>query len=415
MTQEHPSRSKPSPGLAADALDTQLEQARECFFQGVAHFEAARLEEARATFTASLALAPGRASVLANLGITLFRLAKSDEAIPVLQQATEAGPQQADAWACLGLAHESLGQWAAGAVSLGRALELDPQHAGWWLKLGHCQLRLDSAALALQAFDRAVAVAPELAEAWSERGSLLRELHRLDEAAACFEKAIALGADPELHGYYLAAVRGTKSPPPPPRHYAEILFDTYAGEFSEHLVGRLQYQAHESLVRPLLAAGKRYRAVLDLGCGTGLCGSLIRLIADAVDGVDVSQAMLEAAAARGVYRDLIHADLAHFLAETERRADLVLAADVFIYVGELSGVFRSVRRILEPGGCFALSVELSAPGQDVRLLPSLRYAHSESYIDRLAQAHGFTVRERFTAPLRLDQGQPVAGLYVYLH
>ena len=395
-------------------MDAGLEQARQEFFQGIEHFEAGRFVQARQCFEASLALAPGRASVLLNLGITYFRLGKWREAVPLLQQAAAADPGQVDACAFLGLAHEALAQWQAAVDSLAQALELAPEHGGLWLAYGRCQLRLGSAKLALQAFDRAVAVDPNLAQAWSERGSLLRELHRGEDAALCFERALALGADPDLHAYYLASVRGTGAPAAPPRQYVEALFDEYAADFQDHLVVRLQYQAHELLVRPLVQGSRRYHAVLDLGCGSGLCGPLIHPVADSIDGVDVSSAMLVQARQLGVYRDLIHADLVPFLAETTRSADLVLAADVFVYVGELSAVFQSVRRILEPAGCFAFTVELSAEGQDVRLLSSLRYAHSESYIRRLARTHGFKVRELFTAPLRHDQLQPVPGLYAFL-
>jgi predicted TPR repeat methyltransferase len=395
-------------------MDAQLEQARQKFFQGIEHFEAARFYEARQCFEASLAAAPGRPSVLVNLGITLFRLGRFGEAIPLLQQAASADSAQADAWAFLGLSHEALEQWQPAVDFLMRALELVPGHAGLWLALGRCRLRLGAVELALQAFDRAVAANPDLAEAWSERGSLLRELNQLDDAAACFEKALSLGADPEIHAYYLASVRGASGPAATPRRYVEALFDEYATDFKDHLVDKLRYQGHELLVRPLIAAGRRHRAVLDLGCGSGLCGPLVQPVADVIDGVDVSAAMLNEARRLGVYRDLVHADLVSFLAETTRSADLVLAADVFIYLGDLSAVFQSVRRILEPTGCFAFTVESSSGQEDFRLLPSLRYAHSEAYVRRLAQTHGFKVRELFAAPLRHDQAQPIQGLYVYL-
>jgi predicted TPR repeat methyltransferase len=395
-------------------MDAEREQARQQFVEGVEHFEAGRFAEAGRCFEATLALAPGRASVLLNLGITYFRLGRWPEAVPLLQQAAAAGPAQTEAYAYLGLTHEALAHWPAALGSLARAVQIAPGNAGLWLAVGRCQLRLGSAKLALQAFDRAVAVDPNLAEAWSERGSLLRELHQLADAADCFVKALALGADPELHGYYLASVRGLGAPAAPPRQYVEALFDGYASDFQDHLIERLQYRAHEALLRPLVDAGRRYRMVLDLGCGSGLCGPLIHPLADAMDGVDVSRAMLAQARKLGIYRNLIHADLVPFLTETTCRADLVLAADVFIYLGELSSVFESVRRMLDPAGCFAFTVELAPEGQDVRLLSSLRYAHSESYVRRLAQTHGFRVRELFTAALRHDQGQPVAGLYVLL-
>jgi predicted TPR repeat methyltransferase len=395
-------------------MDTDLEQARRQFYAGIEAFEAGRLEEARIAFEASLALAPGRPSVLANLGITLFRQGRLDQAVPTLEQAARAEPAQADAWAYLGLSHQGLGHWPAAADALERAVGLLPGDARLWLALGRCRLALDAIAPALQAFDRAVAAAPDLAEAWSERGSLLRELHRLQEAAQCFDKALALGADAELHGYYLASVRGADAPLVSPRRYVESLFDEYADDFEQHLVDQLHYRAHESLVQPLIRGGRRFRTVLDLGCGSGLCGKLIKPLADDVDGVDVSQAMLAQARRTGVYRHLVHADLAAYLADAAIRAELVLAADVFIYVGDLTSVFASVRRVVAPGGCFAFTVELSPDGKEVQLLPSLRYAHSESYVRRLAHESGFQVREMRAAPLRNDQALPVTGLYVYL-
>ena len=155
--------------------------------------------------------------------------------------------------------------------------------------------------------------------------------------------------------------------------------------------------------------------MLDLGCGTGLCGPLIAPQADAIDGVDVSSAMLEQARKLGVYRELIHAILGEFLAVTASRSDLILAADVFIYVGDLAAVFlRSARRILEPGGCLAFTVELGREGRDIQLLPSLRdRPHRSLYppSGRRGPLHGVRV---FEAPLRQDQTTPIMGLYIYL-
>lgn len=395
--------------------DTALEAARQHFLQGVAHFEAGRFIEAQARFEAALELAPGRASVLFNLGATHFRLGQMHEALPLLAQATAADPAQADAWTHLGLVQVALAQWRGAVDAMQRALALTPQNAALWLLCGRAQLRLGDADAAMRAYDRALAIAPGLGEAWSERGSLLRELGRNDEAARCFEQAIALGFETELNAYYLASVRGQGAPAAPPRRYVEALFDDYAADFEAHLTDQLRYSAHASLLRPLLQQGGRHRIVLDLGCGTGLCGTLIRPLADAVDGVDVSRAMLEKTRQLGVYRDLTHADLVSFVSETGRSYDLVLAADVFIYVGELAAVFKSVRRILARGGSFALTVELPPAGQDFCLLPSLRYAHSKNYIQNLAKASGFVIAHAFEAPLRYDQQRPVQGLYVYLN
>jgi predicted TPR repeat methyltransferase len=142
--------------------------------------------------------------------------------------------------------------------------------------------------------------------------------------------------------------------------------------------------------------------------------------------VDVSARMLEQAAALGVYDELVQADLLQHLqarngtAEGENvpaheRHAVVLAADVFIYIGDLAPVFAAVRRVLADGGTFAFSVEHggAAPGGYV-LQPSLRYAHAEPYLRHLAASHGFVVERLIALPLRSDQGHTIDGLYAWL-
>jgi len=395
--------------------DDPTEQAKAFFFEGNALFEAGQLEDAAGRYQAALALVPGRPSILANLGVTLCRLGRWPEAVATLTQATKADPAHRDAWVALGLAQEALSNWAGAAHALQQGVKLGASTAQIQLSLALCLLRLERPDEALKALDQAIALDPTLAEAWSQRGSVLRDIGQYAEAARCFEQALAHGGDDTLHRFYLASVRaGEATPPQPPRAYVEALFDDYADDFQSHLIQHLKYQAHETLLAPLRVGAQRFPLVLDLGCGTGLCGQLIRPHADAVDGVDLAQAMVEQARASGAYRRVEQGDLLGFLRSQNEPADLVIAADVFIYVGALDEVFAAVRQRLQPGGCFAFSVELAGEGQELQLRPSLRYAHSPAYVERLAKAHGFQVRQTWQAPLREDQRKPVMGLYVLL-
>lgn len=395
-------------------METQFEQARQHFLEGIAHFEGGRLEAARASFETALALAAGRPSVLANLGITLFHMKHWHEAIPLLRQALAAEPDQPEAWLALGLSHQALAQWGEAADALTRGLELKPGQPELWMTCGNCWANAGQTERAIAAYDRVLALDPTSAPAWSARGGVLREQGRLVEAAECFEKALALGADPTMHQFYLAATRGEAAPSAPPRAYVEALFDQYAADYDRHLVEQLRYCGHERLLQPLLGTGRLWHSVIDLGCGTGLCGRLLAGRARSLIGVDLSAAMLDKARAAGVYSRLVQADLVAFLQNQAPRADLVLAADVFIYVGALEAVFASVRRVLEPGGCFAFTVERADDEDVYRLQPSLRYAHSESYVRRLAARHGYSVRELIRAPLRRHAQAPLDALYVYL-
>ena len=393
---------------------------------------------------------PGRASTLANLGAARLALGNLEGALNALEQALAVEPADLEAWSHKGVVLAALGRpaqalechdgvlardprrganWLQRGLALGalgrhaealvahdRAIALEPEAAGAWFRRGQTLQFLERHEDALVAYDRALALDPQLAEAWSNRGGILRDSNRIDEAALSYRQAIEHGADAELNGYFLAAVTGRDVPRHAPVTYVGPLFDDYAPNFERHLVQTLHYRGHTALVEQLirLEPPRRYPVALDLGCGTGLCGPLLRPLAARLDGVDLSAGMLAQARALGVYDHLFEADAAAHLRATEVRLDLVLAADVFIYIGDLEPLFGAAAGALAAGGIFGFTAEPAAPDLDFCLLPSLRYAHSERHLRALADRHGFETLQVVAAPLREDQRSAVAGLYVFL-
>jgi len=230
-----------------------------------------------------------------------------------------------------------------------------------------------------------------------------------------YQNALDRGADAPLHHYYLAALNPDQAVVNAPSAYVEQLFDQYADDFEAHLVQQLGYQGHQVLLNQLPCEPDRsFAQVWDLGCGTGLCGGLVRGRARHLTGVDLSAAMVEKSRALGVYDELHATDLLSFLATPGPLADLVLAADVFIYVGRLDEVFARLSPRVRSQGLLAFTVEEADAGKDVQLHPSLRFSHALSHIDQLAQAHGWRQVHLHRAPLRLDEGRPLMGCYIYL-
>ena len=395
-------------------MHSDFDQARQLFQAGIAHFEAGRLEQAEAKFLASLALMPGRVSILTNLAATRLRLGRPADALPSLEQALTQAPDDAQARLQLGIALSALAQHAQALTHFQRCVQVAPQLAAAWLWQGHALRYLERHDEALPCYDKALELDPQMGPAWATRGAILSDRKELAPAAQAFEQAIAHGADPEVNGFMLASLRG-ETPRNVPRPYVQGLFDDYAQTFDEHLVGVLNYQAHLSLVETLRSLrGQRFDSALDLGCGTGLCAPLLQVFVDRIDGVDLASQMLAKARERRIYENLDQADLAEHLHATDRRYQLVLAADVFPYVGDLAEVFRGVRRVLEPGGWFCFSVEASTDGKGLVLGTSQRYTHSEQYLREHARANGFEVAGVFNGPIREDQRKPIAGMYVYL-
>ena len=430
-------------------MSSEFERARALFVVGVAAFEAARYVDAEKSFAASLELLPGRSSTLVNLAATLLRLGRPDEAIATLDRMPDEAANGADPWRHRGEALHQLQRYDEALASYDKALTLDSANAAtWfhraaaldalrrhddalaaldrviaiepangeaWLRRAQTLQHLERDEPALAAYDRAIDLDRAMSTAWTNRGGLLKDMGRLDDAAQSFREAIDRGGDRDFNSYLLASVTGADIPGAAPNGYVEQLFDDYAGEFDQHLVRVLRYQGHDLLIAHLRRiAPREFTSALDLGCGTGLCGKLIRAVADDVTGVDLSQRMLDHAAQQKIYSRLIHADVVEFLRGTDSRHDLVVAADVFIYIGDLAPVFEGIARVLEPGGIFCFSTERADDERDFELRTSLRYGQSERYVRRLASEYGFEVVDTLQHPLREDKQASIAGLYAYL-
>ena len=355
-----------------------FEQAKAFFLRGLQYTASGDFAAAEKQFLGSLALVPDRPSTLTNLGVVRFRLGRHAEAVEPLQEAVRGEPGNLDAWAHLAMALAELGK-------------LEP---------------------ALQAVEQALALAPQYGQGWGLKGNLLKDLGRTREAIPAYERALELGFMPEMHRFYLAALRGEGSPEAPPADYVRLLFDSYAGDFEQHLVDVLKYRGPQVLVPGL--ARRRYERTLDLGCGTGLCAPLLRPISSWLEGIDLSVNMVRQARQRGLYDEVVQGDLVEYLRHTERRYELLVAADVFIYVGALENAFAAAARVLRPGGEFCFSVEAADEHADWQLRSSMRYAHSERYIRMLASRSGFELRATARHPLRSDQGRPIEGLFAWL-
>ncbi len=185
--------------------------------------------------------------------------------------------------------------------------------------------------------------------------------------------------------------------------YARDLFDRYADHFEDHLVSSLKYQVPFIIKEKLktLDHPKNSR-VLDLGCGTGLLGkTIVDQFPDLV-GVDISSNMIEETRKKDIYTDLYVDDIHNFLLVNVQEFDLIIAADVFIYIQDLQTVFSRVKEHLNRNAYFIFSIELSTeidPASS-QLGKSGRYSHTMEYVESLCLENGFEVIEKEEIILR---------------
>lgn len=242
-------------------------------------------------------------------------------------------------------------------------------------------------------------------------GEYLEISGQCDAAAALYRDLSAENGDDVYGaGLKLAALGRAPVPESPPPAFVESLFDQYADRFETALVERLSYGV-PALIDGMLEGFGQLGAILDLGCGTGLMGERVSTRASRLDGLDLSDRMLSHARQKHIYDQLFRADLCEPpQAVLARRYDLITAADVLIYIGDLAPVFRTIRSMLAVDGKVAFSVEAGRKGTGYSLNPTLRYAHAPDYVEvSLAQAQLRIVEAR-PAILRQDRGEDVAGI-----
>jgi len=414
---------------------------------GAALQDLGRSAEALASYDEALRLHPGYAMAFANRGNALRKLGRAQEAVGSYDRALALRSPYPEAACNRAAALLDLGQPQAALASAERALAGQPRYAQALCVRANALYLLRRLRDAVEGYDHALALDPKMAEAHAGRAMALHRLRRFDEALRSDDRASALrpenaathahraatllalgrqpeaivaylsarrmlaaqGADTDQVDFALAALGIGAAPERAPQAYVKALFDGYAGHFDRHLTEVLDYRTPAAIDAALRQAGVDIKGdVLDLGCGTGLCAPFLRSGAASLVGVDLSERMLDKARAVGLYDRLGCADIVSFLAQENAGIDLVVAADVFVYFGDLGEVFAHVARVLRAGGAFCFSTE-TCEGQGFVLQASNRYAHSPAYLRTLAAAHGFQVALLDASPLRSENGVTIIG------
>lgn len=238
---------------------------------------------------------------------------------------------------------------------------------------------------------------------------LYLEKRDLDTAKHYFKQALKMQPNNEAIQYTLNAIEGKMPLDKAPKAYVQNLFDAYADHFDVHVRKALQYKVPELLFDAIShTTDKKELKILDLGCGTGLCGEIFKPHAQQLIGVDLSPKMIEAAQQKNIYDKLIVADNLEYLKDKKNIFELILAADVLVYIGDLRPILTACFNALKQNGLLAFSTEVCEI-QGFAMQPSGRFCHSKNYIQSLAKKIGFKILSHKLCPTRLQQDQEVLG------
>lgn len=386
--------------------DTELE---ERFTQATTLHRQGNIEKACLLYLELHDLAEESPLINFNLGLALFELGRFQESCRYYLQALQRAPDQVDILYNLALSHHKMGEFDQAVEIYRQALKVSAEDVDCLYNLACCYTDM-------QEDDRAIAAYRQVLDIDHRHCGSLSNLafvyHRNDEyhqAATYYRRLLEIDPSHQAARHMLNSLEGV-SRQTPPADYIRDIFDNYSGRYDNSLVTELEYAVPAIMrenVDRVLQPPLHSAMGLDLGCGTGLSGLAFSSLCKTFTGVDISSKMVDIASGKKIYSSLYVAEILEYLQVCPERYSLVVAADVFGYVGKLDEIFTALLRVTQPGACFCFSTEDTENGKYI-LRKSGRFAHSPDYIDTLCGT-GWRLVAQTPVNLRREKGDWIAG------
>lgn len=304
-----------------------------------------------------------------------------------------------------------MGELEKAADFIDLTVEYMPDVAEFQVQRGRVMQRQGFYDGAEMAFLRALEINPELSHLHGELFNVLVEAGKYTEARRVLDTLMAMYPhDPALH--HMRASLDGHTTTAAPLEFVAALFNQAAAEYDAHMLENLAYNTPQQLAGALapLLEEREDLSLLDLGCGTGLVAEMFQDITARRVGVDIAEQMLAHARAKLLYVELYRRDIVEFLMDCKKQYDLVIAADVLVYSGNLVPFFHAARPVLASSGLLAFSFEKDESTDAYRLNRSGRYGHSRSYVQSMLYNEGYELLAMEEVSLRTEGERPVPGV-----
>ena len=380
--------------------------------------------------------APNNPEALLQLAQSYLMLQEDEKASRYFGEVLDIDNRSIPALVNLGSIESRHGNFAAAEKHFKTALNIEPQNLEALVNYADMLYRAGRTQESVEIYHQAVIINPDRPEISNNLGIILKDLQDYEEALGLFLNAFLKSPETEDFSVNICetlillyrqnseqaikiAEKWLKTAPDNvfarhinnafknktdenPADYSRKLFDHFAENY-EQILQNINYSVPQK-IKDII--GTPAGTIVDLGCGTGLAAAAIKSSENHFIGVDISENMLNEARSKHLYDELIKDDILHFAehALPSYHPDLILAADVFCYLGCLAEILR----LCAPGK-LVFSVEKSnIPG--FHITPSGRYQHHPDYVKELLTKSGYSQYKEYPLILRQENGRDVEGL-----
>lgn len=347
------------------------------YLKGMALLNLHCYEDACFSLHSAVELVSDNPDYLYNFALSLQKLCLYEKALSVYHELLLIQPRDLDALYNIGCCYFELRDYHNSIIFLKKVLAVDHTHISALNNLGYIN----------------------------------HLIGQYDVAENIFSKLIELDPDHESAEYMVMCIRGEVCSEAP-LDYVEKVFDNYSERFDDDISSNLYYSVPQKL-RLLFDThftSEKVDCCLDLGCGTGLSGEAFHDICNSMAGVDISSKMLEIAKSKNIYTHLEKNGITKYLEGCESGLfDLIIAADVFTYFGNLKETFTQLYSVASANGYFVFSVELGGT-HSFKTQKTGRFVHSIQYVESLSKLMGWNSVATVKTELRKEKNEWVDGV-----
>ena len=383
------------------------------FYLGVLLLAENALDEAEVAFREVLAHNGEHVQALINMGVIALKRDQGQLAIDYFTKALGFDNHNEDARNNLAATFIHHDRFENALIHYNILLQQNPRHIEYLYNAGVAQMALGYLKEASAHFNLILALEEDHFATLNNLAAIQIRLGEREQATAFLKRALAANPKDKSSQFMLHALTGDEKNPEACPTYVSNLFNHYALYYEKHLQDTLGYALPQHIGQLLHRLKLSHLShVIDLGCGTGLCGIVLRELTTHLTGVDIAAKMLAEAAKKGIYDNLIESELITFLQTSQQSYELAVAADVLPYLGELEPLFSAIHQRLSHQGIFIFSLEISET-EPWQLQSNTRFSHHPAYIQTLCNQHGFKIIEQEKVVAR-QQNQQSLEVMLYV-